>query len=677
MNENKKPANTKSQVAEAEKRNQVAPNGNKVTITEPQGNGEENSRIRAEFWKSRFDAANNTQRPMMEKWGKWYNDMYAQINTSDMAAWRSRVYLPIISSKVWDLIARFIQYKPGWEVSIRSIPESMDNATYAKYIQDMNVKYDKVKLKLDFDYDNPIRETPIQDEIQSVMIDAAVTGTGVARVQYDSRTIEDKEHVTRGDLVDLSLEKITTSHEGFNGFDAVNIFNFYISPYAKNMQDAAWIIVRDFIGLSELQRRDNYVNLDKLTVGKVSDDTAQFQTAKNPLLSNPDVVSLDGSLNLIETYECWDRESKMCTVYAKSGSNWVEIFRQPNIYWHGKYPFVSFYIRRKPHQFWGESLFENTETLQSAINDVFNHYMDSLNMSDGMMAIEEGSVVEPFVIEPAGEFRYRGEAPKQWKFPEPNPAQLSTVINQITQAIENSTISQYASGVPNSATDSTQGTATGITRLMEAAAEKVGMMRSNFRRSWREVGNLWNSNTQQFMDKDVVTTRKEKGKSVTEIISPIELIGVFNLKVDDGSFEPVSKDEQRKNYMDYVANLSTWANASIQQAQRTGDQTQALNLDFHSIALRGSEVYGENFNNFILAPMAQATQAIDNGADPIMAAENALAQQGVPAEAPTGQDATQAVQPANTGVATPADSTPQGVMGATTPRTIGSMGTTL
>ena len=63
-------------------------------------------------------------------------------------------------------------------------------------------------------------------------------------------------------------------------------------------------------------------------------------------------------------------------------------------------------------------------------------------------------------------------------------------MNMINGAIENATISQYASGVLNSSTDSTQGTATGVTRMMEAAAEKVGFMRSDFRRSWREVDTM-------------------------------------------------------------------------------------------------------------------------------------------------------------------------------------------
>lgn len=651
---------------------QMSPSGGKITLAEPQGQGQTQEEARGAFWKTRFGVAETNQQPMHAKWGDWYKQMYAGVESSDMAAWRSKVFLPIIAGKVWDLIARFIQYKPGWDVSIRSIPKSMDTSKYAQYVTEMNVKYDKVKLKMDYDYDNPLRDTPIQDELQSVMLDATVTGTGLARVPYDTKIVEDKEHVQRGEMLDMSLEQITTTHQGYNGFEAVNIFNFYKSPGGKSLQGSGWIIIKDYVALSELQRRANYKNLDRIKGGGVSDATAQYQKTKNLILSNPDQVSLDDTLNLVETYECYDKESKMVSIYASQGGNFVEIFRQPNIFWHGKYPFQDFKVRSKPHQFWGESLFENSETLQAAINDAFNHYMDSLNMSDGMMAIEEGSSVEPFIVEPGGEFRYRGEAPKQWKFPEPNPAQLSTIMGQIMQAIEAATLSNYASGATNSATDQTQGTFGGIQRLMEAAAEKVGMMRANFRRSFNGVGNIWLSNTQQFMDSDVVVPTKKNGQEMPEVIRPIDLAGLFNLKIEDGSFEPVSKDEQRKNYMDYVANITSWAAASVEQSQRTQGATPALNLDFNSIAMRGSEVYGENFNNFVLAdPTGAITQAqAQPPVDPIMAQEQMLAgnqngmtdAEALTPTAPEGVAANESVQPANFGIATP------DTMTATTPQ---------
>lgn len=563
--------------------------------------------MEAKKWAERYEVAKSNQLPMFKKWAKWYDDMYGHIHDKRMAPWRSKVYMPIIASKVWDLISRFIQYRPGWDVDIRSLPINVfSKEEFDKYMKEMNEKVEKIKMKLDYDYDNPLMDEPIQDELLGVMLDAAVTGQGVGRVPYCNKTTEYRSYTKQGENLNFTQVENKKATEGFNTFTGINIFNLFIAPSAAGLQKSPWVIIHDYKPMFELQRDGKFKKEDlaKLKTTGISDEFAQFNAARNRLVTQQDTKILDGSTALTETFECWDKETNECIIYGlgtgEQGEMWVELYRSYNIYWHQKYPLVPFYIRRKPYQFWGESLFENSETLQSAINDIFNHFMDSYNMADGMVAIEEGSYIEPYVVEPGGELRYRGEMPKQFKFPQPDAAGMQTAMNLVTGSIENATISQYASGIPNSATDNTQGTATGVTRMMEAAAEKVGFMRSNFRRSWREVGQMWLSNSQQFMRSDVVHKKKKNGETTYEVISPKDMLGIWGVKVDDGSFEPISKDEKRKNFLEFTTNLSAWAEASVAQAERTGDPNDALRLDYHDIAQRGAEHYGENASHFTL-----------------------------------------------------------------------------
>lgn len=563
---------------------------------------------RAGMWEKRFEAASNYQLPMFQKWAKWYEDMYAYVNRDRMAPWRSKVYMPIIASKVWDLISRFIQYRPGWDVSVRTLPiNTLSKEAFDKYMDEATKNIEKVKMKLDYDYDSPLMDEPIQDELLGAMLDAAVTGQGMGRVPYLTKEVEYKEHLSNGENIDYSKEKVTSAREGYNCFQSINIFNVFMAPAARGLQKSPWVIIHDFVPLADLKADDKYKNLDKVKAGNITNQFAQYEAARNRLVTSQDVVTLDQSINMVEIFECWDKATNECVVYAKSAATsgntgWVEIFRGTNIYWHKKYPFVAFYIRRKPYQFWGESLFENSETLQSAINDVFNHHMDGLNMADGMIAIEEGSVVEPYRVQPGGEIRYRGEVPKQFRFNPPDPAQIQTITTLIQGSIENATISQYASGVASSATDDTQGTATGVTRMMEAAAEKVGFMRSNFRRSWREVGYMWVSNTQQFMNHDIVYEKLENGEKKHEVIRPSDQLGIWNIRIEDSSFEPVSKDAKLKDFLDYTANLQAWQGASVDQATRLEKPEAAMNVNWDEIAKRGSELNGENYSHFILPP---------------------------------------------------------------------------
>lgn len=560
-------------------------------------------------WQDRFEIAKTYQLPLFQKWAKWYDDMYAHVTNQAMAPWRSKVYMPIISSKVWDLISRFIQYRPGWDISVRTLPvNTLDKTAFDLYMDDMNRKVEKVKMKLDYDYDCPLMDDSIPSELLGVMLDACVTGQGVGRTPYLTKTTDYKQYVKGDKGVDYGKVKNDSATEGYNAFTGVSIFRFFLQPGAKSLQKSPWVIISDQVPVYELQRdpKIDKAALKTLKTGALTNEFAQYEASRNRLVTTQDATSLDTTTQMAQIYECWDKEWNELVIYGEGEKGWVELFRGQNVYWHRKYPFVKFSVRDKPYQFWGESIFENSETLQSAINDIFNHYMDSHNMADGMIAIEEGSVVEPYIIEPGGEIRYRGEMPKQFKFPSPDAAGVSQALNIINGAIENATISQYASGVPNSSTDQTQGTATGVTRMMEAAAEKVGFMRSNFRRSWREVGQMWLSNTQQFMRTDVIAERTVKGQKTTEVLRPEDMMGIFGVKIDDGSFEPISKDQKRQNFLAYKDFVLGIQQASVAQAERTQDPKQAVNVDFAELLNRGSEHFGENASHFTV-PDGQIT----------------------------------------------------------------------
>lgn len=556
-------------------------------------------------WQQRFEIAKNFQQPLFQKWAKWYDDMYAHVTNQQLAPWRSKVYMPIISSKVWDLISRFVQYRPGWEVTARTLPvNTLSKEAFDLYMDDMNRKIEKVRMKLDYDYDNPLADDSIPSELLGVMLDACVTGQGIGRVPYLQRRTDYKSYVKGDTGVDFSKTRTDSATEGYNAFTGVNIFNFFLKPGSRSLQKSPWLIIYEQVPVYELEADPKIDKnaLKTLQTGAIQNEFATYEASRNRLVTTEDANSLDTTTQMAQIYECWDKQFNEMVIYGLGEEGWTELYRGENIYWHKKYPFVPFYIREKPYQFWGESIFENSETLQAAINDVFNHFMDAHNMADGMIAIEEGSVVEPYVIEPGGELRYRGEIPKQFKFPSPDPGTVQAALNIVNGAIENATISQYASGVPNSSTDATQGTATGVTRMMEAAAEKVGFMRSNFRRSWREVGQMWVSNSQQFMRTDVIAERTVKGEKVTEVIRPEDLIGIFGVKVDDGSFEPVSKDQKKQDFLAYQQFIMAVQGASVEQASRNQDPSQAINLDFSELLQRGSEHFGENASHFIISP---------------------------------------------------------------------------
>ena len=254
------------------------------------------------LWSQRFETASTFQQPLFKKWAKWYEDMYAYVSKRPgTAPWRSGVYLPIIASKIWDLIARFIQYRPGWEVSIRSLPVNvLSKESFDTYMEDMNKKLEKVKMALDYDYDCPIREEPIQDELLGPMLDAAVTGQGLGRVPYVARKTDYVSHPTDGkEFVDYSKEVVTTAQEGYNDFQGVNIFNLFIAPQSKGLQKAPWFIIHQFVPKYELEQDGKYKNL-QFVAGNATNEFAQYEASRNRLVNSQDVNVLDTTTDMDE-----------------------------------------------------------------------------------------------------------------------------------------------------------------------------------------------------------------------------------------------------------------------------------------------------------------------------------------------------------------------------------------
>lgn len=554
----------------------------------------EKTKTSPDTWESRFNKAASSQEAMFKKWSEWYKMMYAVLDDSNIAPWRSKIFIPILSTKAWNMIAKFIQQEPGFEVTVRN------NDDQEMDVNELERVADKVQRKLEMDYHNPELTDPIPDKLKTVLEDAVVTGTGLAKVPWVSKTKETRSHPFNDyGEVDFTQDEITRIDIGYNDLEPVNIFNVFVAPAATSFQSSPWVIIREFKSLDDLKKINEqspveiYKNLSQIEgVSSTSDRLAQYSKSRQNLTSDQDAISEDQTVNMVELFECYDGANRTICTYAavannksKTGRSWVELRYQKNPYWHGKFPLVPFYIRRRPYSVWGEGVFETTERLQAATNDVFNHYMDNWNLSvDGGIMIEETSRVADFLVEPGFELVYSGEKPSQFKFPEPNPNQLTLVYTELQKSIEQATISNYAQGTPVSGLDKTQGTARGTMAILEAATDMIQYMRDNFVSSIKQVGQQWLSNNRQFMNFDAEVPVLKNNKYEVEILTPQEMQLQMQLRINDMDMQPVSKQQRRENYLAYMQQLIQLQTASLNQSQITGDQNQTIFIDYHTLA---------------------------------------------------------------------------------------------
>lgn len=570
---------------------------------------------KAQKWQERHQIAEGEQAKLFEKFKDWFNILYAVKSSKNIAPWRSKIYIPILAGKAWDFISRLADVEPRF---IAGIQDEWQVGEDGKpfFPEEVLQRAEKISQKMGHDWKNPFQHDSPRDRVFSTLVDTVVTGTGVAKVGRVVKETKYKAHEAKvngkGETdgnVNLAEEIIKTVTEGANTYEPVNIFNVKFAPGSYDgLQKAPWIIIDSFQTYDELEQAGIYTleGVDK-EFRADSDPNAQYNHARNELLQSEDGLQRDSTVKKLAVHECYSRNAEgqvVIETYVEGGEeNWTCIRELVDPYWHNRYPLQSFHIRRKPYSVWGESLFENNETLQYASNDVFNHYMDNLNLSlDGMIMMEENAFVEDFVVAPGELLMYKNEMPKQFKFNEPNPQQLTQVLNEMQKAVEAATVSQYATGTPDSANDSTEGTATGITKIMEAAEDKMGFMRSNFKSSMEGIGQMFLINDQQFMDRPA--TIPVEGPEGTEpiVITPLDIQGIVTITIDDDSLNPVSKSAKREMKSEYLDRMEKLAANSRDQAELLGKPEDALRLNYQNVAKELSFAFGENNFSQLLIP---------------------------------------------------------------------------
>lgn len=557
-------------------------------------------------WKQRFQNRKNKLKSMHEDAQKYYDILYAVQNTKNISPWRSKVYVPVLGSKAWDLISRMSDVVPLFDVEIKGELDIDESGNFQKP-EVVVQREERIQAKLHKDY-NCGYEEPMKLKVFDPLVDAVAAGTGYAMAPWiaNSKKSYARAYDEEG-IMDNENTIVKKSEEGRNDFEGINYFNVFPAD-GPSFFKIPYLIVRGFKPLVDMKTSGLYVNLDKVNTNVTEDAEFQlYNQSRNRIVNELDSTYADDSVKMVTYYECYERTEKglELTTYAEGDDpedGWVTIRPTSVPYWHNMYPVVPFYIRRKSFSPFGESLFENNRTLQSATNDLFNHYLDNWNLSvDGMIMYEDGTLTNDYIVEPGGEITFTGEAPKQFKFPEPNPQQLSVVMNVLDKGIEAATFSGYASGTPNSAQDKTQGTAYGVKSITEAATTKIGFFRDNFKQSMKILGRIWLSNLQQFANVPEEIQTVTNGQKSSDIVMPSDYQGEIELDIDDDSMTPVSKQDKREMSRQFTEEVLMIQKAAMTQAELFKQVTDVPRFNFHEMIDDKATLYSlKNTKKYLL-----------------------------------------------------------------------------
>lgn len=249
--------------------------------------------------------------------------MYAVQSNENVAPWRAKIYVPIMASKAWDLIARLSSVLPYFRTRINDeiIVNDSGDMEIPKDIRDRQKRLDS-KLSYDYQYG---QEEPMKLKVFDTMLDAVVAGTGFAKAgwEHSEETYFSREYDEDGMVKDMGTEKVKKIKKGHNTFEPVNFFNVFIGDNASNYGKAKYVIVRYFKPLDELKSNDMYKNVDKLIDTPNKGNFDIHNQARNRLVNEAKTDQNDDTVPTATIYECYERtpNGTKCLTFGIGKSN--------------------------------------------------------------------------------------------------------------------------------------------------------------------------------------------------------------------------------------------------------------------------------------------------------------------------------------------------------------------
>jgi len=495
-------------------------------------------------WLDRMSIAESNQESAFKKFSEWYDDFYAIVK--NQVKGRSNAYFPKLTAKVWQLVPKMVMGGMGFKVKSRGSDPEVEAAN-------------AIESLLDYQYDNPDFDEPMSRKLADVLLDSLVTGKGLALIPWTTRDIEFKEQNTQMDefgeqSLALGETKVTKFTDSFPDFQPVNIFDAFFSPAGTTLQKKHWIIIKDWKTLDELKKMNSetgdkmFKNLETLKDFTQSKDKYSQYKNSQSLMTDQDPVSADNTINSVEIWHCFEKAGNKFITIAPEAKQVLRKITNP--YWHGEYPLVDFEVKPRPHQFWGEGIFEISLPLQKLSNSQINHYFDAVNIStDPMILSGENTTILDYFSAPGAIVQYQGEKPEFVKMVDANPQGLQIAGTFIDRAIDSLTIEPYAAGQTNSETDNTKGTKGGIIALQQAADDVLGFMRNSFKTSIRKVGTYWMRMDQQFLDRILYIEDIVAGEKIQKEIDPAKIQGMYSVAIDDELDKASDPETEKENFM--------------------------------------------------------------------------------------------------------------------------------
>lgn len=490
-----------------------------------------------------------------EKWKDYYKKYRSY--TQPVPDNRSNLFIPYSYSIVETVMPRIIETMFAVRPYIGLIPLRADQENKAQTIEKL----------IDYQLTQRIR---IKHIAAMWVKDALIYGTGILKVGWK---VEQRTSVVAEPLADFGeeigelwgsdlvegltdeVEQLVTVYDD-PVVDNVDLFDFYVDPSARNIDEAAYCIHREYINIDDIKENSGEdriydaaeVNklIQELKGDKVNDLEAYGEQHDTGVFDRLSSVGYEGApmtSDKIEVLEYWTNDR----VIVVAGQRAV-IRNEKNPYRLGKKPFVRIVDVPITGEFYGIGEIEPIADLQDELNTKRNQRVDNVSMiinrmwkvlrganldfnqlrsrSGGVVEVDDMADIEPI------EFPHiTGDAYHE-------DEQIRSDID-MTAGVHDYT----RGGSPDR-----RETATTASILSEAANErfklKVTLMEDL---GLRRLGEWLVALNQQFIDEErVISINGAKGLEVFEV-APNRLLGDYDIIAIGSAVEPVANPDSRLN----------------------------------------------------------------------------------------------------------------------------------
>jgi len=492
-----------------------------------------------------------------------------------MRDWQTKLYVKYGMQVIDQAIANMIQGMPKAECTPRR-PEDEAAATAMGQLlgyyadQDHLAEKEEIVIKQALIYGvSPAKNSWVYKEADKTIGYSSVTDPETGEVTYQKQ----RERVIEFD------------QPCFTPWDA---YDCWWDPYARNVEFASYVVLRDYPTKEELLARaynadsgyGTYRNLDLLfQKGPVADLDA---TAQNRLLGESNIRK-----GRYEIWEVW-RDNRLTVI----GNRDVLLYDGPKPFWMAGKPVVIGASRPDMFRIEGISETELVDHLQQALHMVTNLRMDNLKFTVMRGATYRDSISDPtrLVMRPAFLWPVNDHDDVKFQDAPPLPPEAYQEEETLLGRLQYVTgITPYVTGASGTGVD--QNTATGVSLLQESASRLLTFKANQIRMNvWQRTFEQWADLTRQFLTQEQDVRILGPGAVPTWVkMGPQQVYGDFDIRIQAGD-ESLSRQQERSEAIALLNALAPYAQAGL--------------IDLHPLLKRVAEAFDMK-DTSVLFPQAQ------------------------------------------------------------------------